>query len=587
MLISCTGKEILNMQVSDRKRCVQLSGGLVLALVLCAIHAAAQQRFTDVTEASRIRHQFVVYEGMFGGGACVFDFNQDGYEDLFITGGMNDDVLYMNMKDGTFSNVFAGSGLEVTTRFVTQGAASADFNRDGWPDLLVTTITKRDTTRIIPRAVNLLFINNGDNTFRDATTEYGLDQLMSFSTGVCAGDVNNDGYADLYVGNYFAGYEGALSEINDATIVNASQTAKGYLLINQNGQRFRERYEASGLRHKGFGFGGVFTDFDNDGDVDLFINHDFGYKTTSNILARNNGRGAFDDVSNASAMDLKINAMGTAIGDYNNDGWLDYYITNIRFNRFMVSEGQSHRFVDRSAELGMDFVSISWGANFGDFDHDGDVDLFVANGDLNPNDVPLSNFYFQNDEGKFRDRAHEIGLNDYGVGRGSVMFDMDNDGDLDLLVVNQRPVLDYPVSSVTRLYRNDMAAGNWLKVKLRGIKSEHDGIGARVRVVAGGMRMIREVEAGSSHLSQNTMLAHFGLGTAVIIDSVIVTWPGGYRQFLFDQPVNQLLVITEPERNDHAEFSAADLIFLSLAFLTLGVILVRRFARKKVNVMPR
>lgn len=507
----------------------------------------AQTPFSDVTEEAGINHQFVVYEGMFGGGACVFDFNNDGFEDLFITSGMNEDVLYRNNGDGTFKNIYNGSGLDITRHYVTQGAVGADVNKDGWVDLFITTITSKDSTKIIPREKNLLFLNNGNSTFRDATQEYGLDQLYSFSTGANFGDFNADGYPDLYVGNYFLEYEGELSMISDATIVGANQTSKDYLLLNQKGKRFYNVYKKYGLDYKGFGFGGVFTDFDNDGDQDLFVNNDFGYKATPDFLMENQyPKALFKDVSVDMDMDLKINSMGTAIGDYNGDGYLDYYVTNIRFNRFMVSQGPGMPFVNKIKELGMNYVSISWGANFADFDHDGDVDLFVANGDLNPNCVPMADFYFKNERGRFTESARAVGLNDYGMGRGSVVFDIENDGDPDILVINQKPVLSYPVSSMTRLYRNDSATGHWIKVALKGDNAVTRGLGSRIEVVTGKTRMIREIDGGgSSHLSQNSTIAHFGLGTATSADSIIVTWTGGKKQVLTNQNVDQLLTVVE------------------------------------------
>ncbi|MEZ4774016.1 MAG: CRTAC1 family protein [Bacteroidia bacterium] len=542
----------------------------------------AQTPFVDVTDSAGIRHQFVVYEGMFGGGACVFDLNNDGFEDLFITSGMNEDVLYLNNGDGTFKNIYEGSGLEITRHYVTQGVAGADVNRDGWVDLFITTITSKDSVKKIPRAINLLFLNNGDMTFRDATTEYKLDSLNSFSTGANFGDFNADGYPDLYVGNYFRAYEGELSAINDATIVSANQTSKGYLLVNRGGQYFEDVYAEYGLKHKGYGFGAIFTDFDNDGDQDLFVNHDFGYKATPDFLLQNQyPQKLFEDVSEAMDMDLKINSMGAAVGDYNGDGLLDYYITNIRFNWFMVNQGPGKPFVNKAKELGMSYVSISWGANFADFDHDGDVDLFVANGDLNPNDVPMADFYFENSEGKFTENARAMGVNDYGVGRGSVVFDMDNDGDLDILVVNQKPVLNYPVSSMTHIYRNESAAkGNWLKVALKGVQAESHGLGSRVIVVSGKNRMIREIDGGaSSHLSQNSTIAHFGLGEAGEADSVIVIWTGGKRQVLTQQPANTMITVTEAE--DTADHSGSGMIWVwAIAGLILAGWGIWRVMRK-------
>ncbi len=527
-----------------RALCVILFFGLIWPHI-----ALGQHSFTDVSDEAGIQHQFEVYEGMFGGGIAVFDFNKDGFEDLFITSGMKEDVLYLNNGDGTFKNVYKGSGLEVTRKYVTQGAVSADVNRDGWVDLFVTTITSKDSLKVIPRAPNLLFLNNGDMTFRDATTEYKLDQLYSFGTGANFGDINADGYPDLYVGNYFLEYEGELSEISDATIVGANQTAKPYLLINKGGKYFEDKYEDYGLDHRGFGFGSVFSDFDNDADQDIFVNHDFGYKAVPNYLLENQyPRASFTNVAKELEMDLKINSMGSAVGDFDNNGFFDYYMTNIKFNRFMVNNGKGQPFVDKAKELGVYYFAISWGANFADFDHDGDLDLYVSNGDLNPYCTPMANFYFENNGSKFTDKGREKGVNDYGIGRGSVVFDMDNDGDLDILVVNQKPVSDYPVESLTRLYRNDGPKGNWLKVVLKGVQAESHGLGSRVQIVLGDKRMMREIDGGgSSHLSQNSTIAHFGVGDATKIDSVIVTWIGGKRQVLVDQKVNTQLIITEVE----------------------------------------
>jgi enediyne biosynthesis protein E4 len=321
----------------------------------------------------------------------------------------------------------------------------------------------------------------------------------------------------------------------------------------------------------------VFTDFDNDGDLDLQINHDFGFKAKPNMLLVNEYPiEAFTDKAKELAMDLKMNAMGTAVGDYNNDGLLDYYVTNIRFNAFMVNQGTGKPFIDKSKELGMDYVSISWGANFADFDHDTDLDLYVANGDLNPNDVPMADYYFENINGTFKEKAPVFKLNDYGVGRGSVVFDMDNDGDLDILVVNQKAVMDYPVNSDTHLYRNDSTTGNWSKIALRGTNNDLHGIGSRVEVVIGKLKMIREIDGGSSHLSQNSTIAHFGLGSATTIDSVIVKWPGGKKQILVNQEINSLLTITEP----YLEKKSKPWITISLIALA-GIIGIALYIKRR------
>jgi enediyne biosynthesis protein E4 len=530
---------------------------LFFTILSCLLNAqspiqtpTASKPFTDITESAGINHQFVVYEGMFGGGICVFDANKDGFEDFFVTGGMNDDQFYLNQRNGTFKNIYEGSGLELSKHFVTQGVVGADVNRDGWVDLFVTTVTAKDTMPAIPRARNLLFLNKGNGTFRDATYEYGLTNLYSFSTGASFGDFNADGWPDLYVGNYFVGYEGSLKIISDATIAGAHQTAKGYLLENKGGKTFEDVYKKYGLKHRGFSFGAVFTDYDNDGDQDMIVNHDFGYKAVPSYMYENKYPFPYyKDISKLSEMDLKINAMGAAVGDYNEDGWMDYLVTNIRFNRFMVSQGAGKPYLDKSKELGTHLMSISWGANFADFDQDGDLDLYVANGDLNPYCTAMADFYFENEKGHFTDKASVMGLNDYGIGRGSVTFDFDNDGDLDILVVNQKAVSDYPVPSVTHLYRNDMPQkGNWLKIALVGKKAESQGIGSRIMVVADGHHWLREIDGGSSsHLSQNNTIAHFGLGNATKVDSIVVTWTGGKQQVLVNQPINTLLTIVENE----------------------------------------
>ena len=240
----------------------------------------------------------------------------------------------------------------------------------------------------------------------------------------------------------------------------------------------------------------------------------------------------------------------------------------------MENRGKGQAFVDRAKELGTYNFAISWGANFADFDNDTDLDLYVSNGDLNPNCTPMGNFYFENNEATFTDKSRVMGVNDYGVGRGSVVFDIDNDGDLDILVVNQKPVREYPVDSHTKLFRNNLSAGNWLKIALDGTSAEKNGIGSRVTVVAGKTRMIREVDGGgSSHLSQNSTIVHFGLGSAKVADSIIVTWLGGKKQILLDQNANQLLKITEIEDKIKVPWG--------LITLLLGGLMVLLFILKK------
>ena len=564
-----------------------------LLIILITLHIfyfnSLSQIFTEVAKQVGINHQFEVYEGSFGGGAVVFDFNNDGYEDVFIAGGMAPDVLYLNKKNGTFENVYEKSGLKTKLKYITQGAVSADINKDGWRDLFITTITTKENKEKIPRAPNLLFINNGNGTFRNATKEYGLEEYLSFSTAAMFGDVNEDGYPDLYVGNYFKEFQGKLSLIDDEIIVGSKQMAKGYLLINKNGKRFVDEYTEYGMLHKGFGFGGVFTDFDNDHDLDLIINHDFGYKNTPNKLLENKyPNDEFKDISDTMKMNLGINAMGTAVGDYNDDGLLDYFITNIRGNKFMVNQGKGKPFIDMSQKLGTRFTRVadkegvyqpvSWGANFADFDNDGDLDLFVANGCLNPYVEPNPDYYFENINRQYINKSEEKKLADRGVSRGSVVFDFDNDGDLDLLVVNQKPISNsFSQSSPTLFYRNDSVSDNWLKVQLTGIDQDKNGIGARVEVTIGRQKIIREIDGGSSHSSQNSTIAHFGLGTAKIADTVRIIWVGGKEQVMFHQKANQLLKIVENNNTGHR----VKKIYWLLLLLPVMLVLVFFFIKSK------
>lgn len=530
---------------------------LLFVVIFFSWKANAQTAFIDITKSAGINHQFIVFEGTFGGGAAVFDLNNDGWEDIFLAGGMNDDVMYLNKRDGTFENIYERSGLRTKIKYITQGAVSADVNRDGWRDLFVTTITIKDNPDIVPRAANLLYINNGDGTFKDATQEFGLEKYLTFSTGAMFGDVNQDGFPDLYVGNYFQMYEGKLHVMNDAIIVGSKQMAEGLLLINKKGRYFEDQYKEYGLNYKGFGFGGAFSDFDNDHDLDLIINHDFGYKSIPNKLLENlYPDDQFLEISDSLNMALPINAMGTAVGDYNNDGLMDYYITNIRANPFMVNQGRGKPFVNMNNKLGIminmmmtkegAYMPVSWGANFADFDHDTDLDLFVANGCLNPFVLPNADYYFENAGDRFIDKSQMKGLADNGISRGSVVFDFDNDGDQDILVVNQAPVSDgLPNASPTLLFRNDSTLGNWIKIELAGNESDKNGIGSRIEVIAGKLKMIREIDGGSSHMSQNSTVAHFGLGSASMVDSINVIWLGGKKQSLLHQKANQKITILE------------------------------------------
>ena len=533
------------------------SGLIILLAALPSILIRAQ-KFVDVTTQAGIQHQYKPYEGTFGGGACILDINNDGYEDIFLTGGQNEDALYLNVKNGTFKNIFASSGLKLSTKYITSGAVSADINKDGLVDLFITTITKAGSADKIPRAENLLFLNTGNNQFKDATKQFGLDEFSTFSTGAAFGDINADGYPDLFVSNYFQDYSGQINIMNESMIVGSGKSGKPLLFINKKGKYFEECSEKYNLKERGFGFGGSFTDVDNDNNLDLIVFNDFGYKAMPNKVYHNNyPDNSFTEVSDKINLNLGINAMGLAIGDFNNDGYLDYFFSNIRSNQLLQNQGNKKPFINQSTGKGIAYpfsadslgryITISWGCNFGDFDNDGDLDLFVANGCFNPNVEPNPDNYFENVNGQFSNKSFAAGLDNSGIGRGSVIFDYDNDGDLDLLVVNQKPV--YPgfekTDAYTTLYKNETAGKNWIKVSLSGKESDTKGLGAKIFLYCRNKIMVRETDGGSSHLSQSTIVAHFGLDTITTIDSIKTTWPGGKKQVVKNPTTNQLLIINE------------------------------------------
>ena len=543
-----------------------IKGSALIVLVMTCTSLIAQQ-FSDATSNAGITHRFVPYQGTFGGGAVVFDINNDGLEDIYLAGGMEDDRLYLNLGDGSFRDIFEGSGLENTRNYVTQAGIAADINRDGYRDLYITTVTTRKEQRQVPRAVNLLFLNDGNGKFQEATREFKLDRYQTFSTGAAFGDINNDGYADLFVANYFKEYAGDMNIMNDALIVASGQSEKCQLFINRKGRYFEEVSDEWGLRHKAFGFGGMFTDFDNDGDADLIVINDFGYKATPILLYENKYPDEkFSEVSELRNMHLTINGMGVAAADCNNDGLLDYFFTNIRRNQFLMSDsGKPFRNVSEKIGTYLPAITdstgkhmlITWGCNFADFDQDGDEDLYVVSGSLNATVEANPDNYFENTGRSFINRTADRGIDNAGIGRGSVVFDYDRDGDLDLLVVSQQPSYNGlgNIASTTRLYRNDFSKGNWLQVKLRGLKAEPEGIGAKVMVVCGSRRMIREIDGGSGHLSQNSTITHFGLGEAARADSVIVLWPRGDRQYLCNVSSNQLILMAEKPWRSNLAYS--------------------------------
>lgn len=539
---------------------------LIYLFIFLTKNINSQAVFDDVTFESGIDHIYEVYQGLFGGGVAVFDFNNDGFEDLFLTGGNSQDKLYQNNGNGKFFNVASQAGIYQKKNVITTGVSTADVNKDGFIDILVTTFASDQIKGIItiddgiPKGIsqNILYINNGNGTFTDKTEIYKLIK-KNFSTSASFGDINADGFPDLFIANYFEDFKGNLGNLNHYLINDDYEPEFDELYLNIEGKYFKNISSLLIGVDKGYGFGGVFTDVDNDSDLDLYVVNDFGETNQPNQLFINqHPKLGFTNKSEEMRVFFGMKAMGVGIGDYNNDGFQDYHVTNIFAGPFIVNRGRNKPFLNLSSNIGTGLNSISsvngkttivvgWASVFLDYDNDTDLDLFNANGSINPPVELIPNTLFKN-KGRVFELDQESGIMDYGIGRGAVSFDYDNDGDLDLFVVNQRPV--YDVSNrggivKSKLYKNNSNQNNWLKVRLKGKQSTLRGLGARVKLFLPELQMIREVDGGSSHASQNSSIVHFGLGRNQKVDSVSVTWPGGKIQSIKNPDINTTIKIEE------------------------------------------
>ena len=521
--------------------------------------------FVDVTEGAGIDFLHVnIRTGAMalGAGAVVFDFNTDGFQDIYITSNNSPNALYQNKGDGTFSEVAAGARVDDLGGGTSNGGCAADYDNDGDPDLFVSNF-----------GPSRLYRNNGDGTFSDVTTHsLGEVSKLDRTMGCAWGDYDRDGHLDLVVVNHlkfsvgFDIFAYQLEDIRQDPVF--LQIHDSVILYHSNGdgtlnEVSRLLGDTSGPTMAGplgnlwgAGFQPGWVDYDNDGDLDLYVVNDFGGQLQPNVLWRNDGSAAdsgwtFTDVSDSSGAGVEMMGMGLAVGDYDLDGFFDFFLTDIGPNVLLNNKGQDLGFsistVAAGAEVGETTGGwrVAWGTFFFDYDNDRDEDLYLVSGfmdtesvfnkEIQPN-VLLRN----NGDGTFTDISSGSGAEDPGVGRGGVFLDYDNDGCLDIFLSNLR--------EKARLLRNQCDSGNnWLEIKLEGTASNRDGIGARINVVAGNGSLMREVAAGSSQMGQNMLAAHFGLGAARRADSVSIRWPSGKVQVLEDVAVNQRITVTEPD----------------------------------------
>lgn len=497
-----------------------------------------------------------------GCGCAFFDYDNDGWMDILVlcglraTGG-NDDAssrLYRNNRDGSFTDVTEKAGL--LRKMWASAVTIGDYNNDGFEDLFITAYGQ-----------NVLYRNNGNGTFTDVTKEAGLlDSQTRWGSGCCFVDYDRDGHLDLFVSNYLdfdlarAPKPGTSANcVWKGVPVLCGPRGLPYshhsLYRNDGHGVFKDVSKEAGISstRPGYGMTVVAADFDNDGWPDIYVACD----SSPSLLFHNKHDGTFEEIGLLAGCALSDDGvdqagMGVGIGDVNLDGNLDIFKTHFMddTNVLYVNSGKGY-FDDQTirAGLGVETRFVNWGAAIADLDNDGNPDIFYVTGNMYPEverknpQYPLKTprVIFRNLGGcKFEELidAAGPGVSARHCSRGCAFGDFDNDGDVDVLIVN----LNEPPS----LLRNDLAGNNhWLKVKLIGTKSNRSAIGARVTCFYGGKRQAQEVTAQSSFYSSNDPRLHFGLGGAKSAD-LEVRWPSSPVQTIKEVRANQIITIQEP-----------------------------------------
>ena len=538
---------------------------------------ALKIQFTDITAAAGINFRHVaspdkkyIVESM-SGGVALFDFDNDGDLDIYLVNSLTVDLvktkgktkseLYRNDGGGKFTEVAVKAG--VSDIGWGMGAATGDFNNDGFEDLYVTCL-----------GPDRLLKNNGNGTFTDVTAKAGVSDPR-WSTGASFVDYDHDGDLDLFVANYVD------FDINNLPEFGKGQTCTYKSIPVQCGPRGLKGAGDSLFRNNGngtftdvtkqagvadvdgfYGLGVMTSDFDEDGRVDIFVAND----STPNFHYRNNGDGTFKEIGFTAGTAVNENGseqgcMGVTAGDYDHDGKMDLFVTNFadEYNTLYHNDGPNS-FTDVSYAAKVAAVSlphVGWGTKFFDFDNDGWVDIFVANGHVYPQ-LPSYRqprlLYRNNRDGTFTEVAAEFGnvLTELRASRGVAFGDIDNDGDVDLIVAD----LDGP----PQLLRNDNGnANNSILIKTVGGKSNRSGIGARVKVVSGDLTQVDEVRSGDSYISQSDQRLHFGLHKQTKIDLIEVRWPSGHVDRIAGVGVNRVITIKEGQgKVDEKEFKSSE-----------------------------
>ena len=520
-------------------------------------------RFMDVTAQAGItfRHaaspdKKYLVESM-SGGVAAFDYDNDGYQDIYFvnslsvdlmkSGGKTRSALYRNNGDGTFADVTDKAGVGDVGWGM--GAAVGDYDNDGFDDLYVTCL-----------GANRLFRNNGNGSFTDVTQTAGVNDPR-WSTGAAFVDYDHDGKLDLFVANYVEYDLNNLPEFGKDKTCQYKGVAvqcgprgmrgAGDSLFRNNGDgTFTDVSKKAGVSDPNgyFGMGVVCSDLDDDGRADIYVAND----STPNLFYHNNGDGTFKEMGFLSGTALSADGaeqgcMGVDAGDYDHDGRFDLFVTNFvdDYNTLYHNDGRN-TFTDVSYKADVARVSmpfVGWGTKFFDYDNDGWCDLFIANGHVYPQ---LQHYrqrkllHRNNRNGTFTEVAAQFGapLMQERAGRGVAFADLDNDGDVDM-VVND---LDGP----PQLLRNDGGnANNFVTIRTIGVKSNRGGIGAKVKVASGDLSQISEVRSGASYISQNDMRLHFGLEKRTKIDLIEIRWPSGAVEKITNTAANKFLTVKE------------------------------------------
>ena len=550
---------------------------LISSRLLAVEGQTAEKRvqFVDVAEevgvvaqnVSGDSEQTYLVDSMMGGSA-FFDYDQDGDVDLYILNGSKvvgfpdqehpRNTFYRNER-GKF--VDATDEANLGDAGWGMGCAVADYDNDGDLDIYITNYGR-----------NALYDNQGDGTFVDIT-EYAQVGDERFGTGCAFFDYDSDGYLDLYVANYVDFKHFLQTTPNRSYIWKGLRVHFGprgmkgsgdILYRNQGDGTFADVTAEARVvdQDKLYGMGVIGGDYDRDGDVDIYVANDTG----ANFLYQNQGDGTFADIgwmigAAYGESGEAQGCMGIAYGDYDNDLYQDILVTNFwEQTNTLYHNDRGTFFSDLSFDAGVgkeSFQFLAWGTEFFDYDNDGDKDLFVANGHLFPQldranlgtSYAQTNQLFENlGDGTFVEvsQLSGEGLKIKKVSRGASFGDYDDDGDLDIFVLN---INDRPT-----LLRNDGGnENNWLMVKTIGTESNRDGIGARIEVHSGGLTQSTEIRSGASYLSHNDLRAHFGLGQREAIDSLVVRWPSGLEERFANLSANRLVVLQEGEGIVHID----------------------------------